>query len=61
MAMFVFMSFTSVVVDAEMFADRMSITLTMVLTGVAFKVVIGNYLPTISYLTVTSLLTYWVA
>jgi len=51
--LFVFTSilFCSFVVPPEDFADRTSVTLTMLLTKVAFKFIIADKLPKISYLT----------
>lgn len=43
--------FTSWAIPAEELADRLSVTLTLVLTSVAFKYMVAQELPKISYLT----------
>ena len=45
------MSFSVVCISPEDAGDRLSITLTLVLTAVAYKYVIAQQLPAISYLT----------
>ena len=47
----VLLSFTSFAVSPDEPADRLSVTLTLLLTAVAFKFVVSQSLPTISYLT----------
>lgn len=44
-------SLTVLLVPAEDFADRMAMSLTLLLTAVAFKQVVSTHLPSISYLT----------
>ena len=48
---FSFLSFCSFSVDISSPSDRLSVTLTLLLTAVAFKFVVSQSLPTISYLT----------
>ena len=45
------LSFCSFSVDISSPSDRLSVTLTLLLTAVAFKFVVSQSLPTISYLT----------
>lgn len=45
------LSFCSFSVDVSEPSDRLSVTLTLLLTAVAFKFVVSQSLPTISYLT----------
>ncbi|KAJ8037905.1 Glycine receptor subunit alpha-3 [Holothuria leucospilota] len=45
------LSFTSFVIDAENPSDRLSVTVTMLLTAVAFKSAVSSMLPKIPYLT----------
>ena len=45
------LSFCSYSVDISSPSDRLSVTLTLLLTAVAFKFVVSQSLPTISYLT----------
>ncbi|XP_077995614.1 cys-loop ligand-gated ion channel-like isoform X2 [Glandiceps talaboti] len=52
MFLIVGMSFASFSVDPAEPADRLSVTLTLLLTSVAFKFVVSQSLPTISYLTI---------
>ena len=47
----VLLSLTAKVVPVEEFADRMSISLTLLLTSVAFKFVVAEKLPNLSYQT----------
>jgi len=49
--MLVLTSLTVLLVPAKDFADRMALSLTLLLTAVAFKQVVSSYLPAISYLT----------
>ncbi|XP_032236006.2 cys-loop ligand-gated ion channel isoform X2 [Nematostella vectensis] len=46
------LAFASFSVDISAPADRLSVTLTLLLTAVAFKFVVSQSLPTISYLTI---------
>lgn len=43
--------FTSFAIERQDLADRLSVTLTLVLTSVAFKYMVSQELPRISYLT----------
>eukprot|EP00112_Aurelia_sp_Birch-Aquarium-sp1_P018379 Seg4379.1 transcript_id=Seg4379.1/GoldUCD/mRNA.D3Y31 product="Cys-loop ligand-gated ion channel" protein_id=Seg4379.1/GoldUCD/D3Y31 len=45
------LTFTSYTVDASSPADRLSITLTLLLTSVALKYVVNGYVPQVAYLT----------
>jgi hypothetical protein len=47
----VFISFISFILDASALGERMTITLTLLLTLVALKYIVAQYLPTTSYLT----------
>ena len=47
-----FLTFSSFAVKATETGDRLSVTVTLLLTSVAFKFVVSQNLPTISYLTV---------
>ncbi|XP_071788742.1 gamma-aminobutyric acid receptor subunit beta-3-like isoform X1 [Asterias amurensis] len=49
--MILLLCFTSFAVSADEPADRLSVTVTLLLTAVAFKYVVSQSLPTISYLT----------
>lgn len=52
MAVICFICFFAFAIPSEDLGDRLSVVLTMVLTAVAFKLVIGDALPKISYFTV---------
>ena len=45
------LTFTTFVVEADAIADRVQITLTLLLTSVAFKYYVQQFVPTVSYLT----------
>ena len=45
------LSFTAFSMDSSSPSGRLSVTLTLLLTAVAFKIVLAQSLPTISYLT----------
>ncbi|XP_071501767.1 uncharacterized protein [Diadema antillarum] len=51
MLLIVLLTFSSFVVDRTLPADRLSVTVTLLLTAVAFKYVVSQSLPLISYLT----------
>lgn len=53
------LSFTSFSVEADAPADRLSVTVTLLLTAVAFKFVVSSSLPTISYLTLLDKYVLW--
>ncbi|PIK52444.1 putative gamma-aminobutyric acid receptor subunit gamma-2 isoform X2 [Apostichopus japonicus] len=53
------LSFTSFSVEASAPADRLSVTVTLLLTAVAFKFVVSSNLPTISYLTLLDKYVLW--
>jgi len=52
MACICMLSFVAFAIDAEDLADRASVVLTLLLTAVAFKLVVADALPKISYVTV---------
>ncbi len=45
------LTFTSYTVDANLPADRLAVTLTLLLTSVAMKYVVNSYVPQVAYLT----------
>ena len=51
MCLITLLTFTTFVVEVDAVGDRLQITLTLLLTSVAFKYYVQQFLPTVSYLT----------
>merc|ERR1711988_175507 len=59
MGLISFMSFSVIAIPVDEFADRAGITLTLLLTGVAFKFIVGGKVPAVPYITILEKYINW--